>query len=343
MALLPESEERAAASTLENVFSSQDGPPEQGEQTSPDSSSLSRAFEPVRGPPMRLRRKEDPKTLNGSSDLSRLLGEQRLPRTQMPKRTRVGANAEPDGVTPIPPERLEIRCVLSEHQRDPDGRRPVEIGERTHHRLDFRYNRFERLEIIQALYAYPDALDKPPFAGSSHGFFATHAPLGNGLLARLAVSMYRDGLPLSRMEAMLTQLGAPVVRSTLRAQLSEVASLLAPITAQMLAEQSKGSAEPPMPVLYSGPQRDRTGHMVVNSDKRSVVLVFTEGPPLGGAQEEGISVRLRNTARGKGRAAWWGTLRQKFFYALITDNNQARRALRLLDMLPALPNPETDL
>ena len=291
---------------------------------------------------MRLRRKDSSDRLNGSSDLSLLLGEQRLPRAQMPERTLVGANSEPDGFTPIRPERLEVNCILSEHQKLPGGLTPVATGERIHHRLDFRYNRFERLKIRQLLYEYPETPQGGQFAGANPAFFASHAPLGNGMLARLVVAMYRDGLPLSRMEAMLTQLGAPVARSILQEQFAEVAEAIAPIAAQMLHEQSKGSTEPPMPVLYSGLRRDMTGHMVVHSDKRSVVLVFTEGAPLGGAQDEGISVRLRDAARGKGRYALWGQLRRKFFYALITNNTHARRALRMLDVLPTLPSPETD-
>ena len=207
MALLPEPEERVSASTLENVFSAQDGPMELGSPERPRLSSLSQASEPVLGPPMRLRRKDASDRLNGSSDLSLLLGEQRLPRAQMPERTLVGANAEPDGFTPIRPERLEVNCILSEHQKLPGGLAPVATGERIHHRLDFRYNRFERLKIRQLLYEYPEAPQGGQFAGANPAFFASHAPLGNGMLARLVVAMYRDGLPLSRMEAMLTQLG----------------------------------------------------------------------------------------------------------------------------------------
>ncbi len=234
-----------------------------------------------------------------------------------------------------------LGATLAAHQRCPGKKKPVEIGARVHQRLEFRYNRFELLEITQVLYECSDVEDMVPFAGANPSWFASHAPIGNGMLAQLVVSIFRDGLPLNRVETLLSQLSAPIARSVLQAQLIEAADALAPIVAHLRAGQHKSTASPPVPVLQAGAQRDVFSHLIVHSSKDAIVAQLCDGSP-STVGESGAAVQLRDTAKNRGRAARWGMLRQKFFSALVTDNTQARRALRLLDQLPSIPDPEQD-
>ncbi len=300
-------------------------------------SSLSGADLHIGGGPMRLQQGEDPTRLNMSNDLSRLVDDQPLPRARLPRRTTAGVVPEPDGFTAIPLSRVPIRCELAAHQRCPGRAAPVEVGERQHHRVEFRYNRFELLEVTQVLYECPGVADMEPFAGASPAFFAAHAPIGDGMLAQIILAMFRDGMLMSQVETLLAQLDTSIPGSILRAQLIETADALMPVVAKIRAEQSKPTTDTPVPVLHAGLTRDSIGHILVHSDKSSVVVEYHEGSPDTFA-EQGIGVRLRDTARGKGRAARWGVLRQKFLSALVTDNTRARTALRLLDQLPALPD-----
>ncbi|MFT5684417.1 MAG: hypothetical protein ACI8RZ_005358 [Myxococcota bacterium] len=328
-------------SSLDGLLGIRGGPVDLGlsGKVSTKNSSMAGADFPAGGGPMRLRRQETSNRPVQSSDLSRLVGDQPLPRARLPHRTTAGVVPEPDGFTPISPQQVEIRCELAAHQRCPGRKAPVAVGERLHHRLEFRYNRFELLDVNQVLYECPGVADHDPFAGANPAFFATHAPLGNGMLAKLIVAIFRDGLPLNRVETMMSQLNAPIAGSVLREQLIEASDALEPIVAQLRAGQRKPETSPPIPILQAGPKRDTFGHLLVHASKQAIVAELCDGSP-DVVGETGIGVRLRDTAKGKGRGARWGQLRQKFFYALVTDNDRARRALRLLDQLPAIPDPE---
>ena len=329
------------ASSLEGLLGVRTGPMDLGipGKLPPRGSSMVGADTHVGGSPMRLRRKVTSSRPVLSTDLSKLVGDQPLPRARLPRRTTSGTIPDPDGFTPIPPQPVAIHCTLAAHQRCPGKKKPVEIGTRVHQRLEFRYNRFELLEITQVLYECPDVEDMMPFAGANPAWLASHAPIGNGMLAQLVVSIFRDGLPLNRVETLLSQLSAPIARSVLQGQLIEAADALAPIVAHLRAGQHKATVSPPVPVLQAGPQRDAISHLVVYTDKTAIVAQLCDGSP-STVGESGAAVQLRDTAKSQGRAARWGMLRQKFFYALVTDNTQARRALRLLEQLPSVPDPE---
>ena len=337
-----QAEEHRGTSSLDGLLHTRGGPVDLGLSGSPEppSSSLSGADLPSGGGPMRLRRPRATSQLNMPNDLSRLVGQQPLPRARLPRRTTANQPQEVDGFTPLRPMQVAIRCTLAGHQRCPKRKTPTEVGERLHHRLEFRFNRFELLEVTQVLYECPG--QEEPFAGADPAFFSLHAPFGNGMLARLIVAMVRDGMPMNRIGILLSQLEAPLDNRVVLTQIAEVAAALTPVVEQIRADMGKATTEPHIPVLYSGAERDELGHLLVHTARHGVVLEYRDGEARGAAAESGVGVRLREASRDKGRTARWGQVRRKFFYALVTDNRHARRALRLLDQLPALPDSSTD-
>jgi transposase len=214
----------------------------------------------------------------------------------------------------------------------------VEAGERSHERLDFRYNRFLRLEVRRPELVCKKCPTGERYTGRLPAFLCKQAPLGDGLLAMAVVVLYFDRLPLDRLRLLLEQLGAPLSGETLLNELDRASERIAPIIDEMLT--GADHAEAPLPALVTGTLRDVPGSVEVQTGGGHVIFSFTKGDA-----RKSDAKRVRGPAallrwRGQGLAGRWGQTRQRLLLALLTDPDRARLGLYAIEQLP--PNPPID-
>ncbi|MEL6348290.1 MAG: hypothetical protein AAFV53_34590 [Myxococcota bacterium] len=285
-----------------------------------------------------------PKTDAGTAnnELSRLVDGPPLPRLNLPvpkKRTR----PVPDGKTPILPERIPVQVTLAPSQKCPKKNvTPEKVGESAHERLEFRYNRFTTLVIRQPTYFCPGCPDVEPFIGKNPAFAATRAPVGNGMLARIALALYLDRLPTGQLISLIEGLDVVVHQQTILHELSRIAARLAPVVEVMKGDAK--SSERPMPALVDHHRFDVIGTVQARYGKGHVVFTFTPDAmvPPGGGEAAPISETVRGRWRQQGRAGRWAALRQRLFLSLLVDPDRARSGLFLLENMPPTPDVKED-
>lgn len=275
-----------------------------------------------------------------SDDMSRLLSGAEAPRMPLPKRTSRRQRApEPDGMTPMKPDLETVFGELDEQQCCPkSGITPRVIGETIHERLDFRYNRFRRLEIRRPVYDCPGCPGADQIVANRPLFWCREAPIGNGLLAMLATTRYFHRLPLDQLTPMLDQLGAPIPSTMLLSELNRAGEALAPLVALM--KKGARNEEAPLTALVTGAVRDTPGSVRVYTGDGHVVFTFVAGEvrKMDANRMQGPQALQR--WRMKGNRGRWAQIRQRFFSALLTDPVRARAALHTIQKLP--PDPSTD-
>lgn len=272
-------------------------------------------------------------------NMSEILAGRLGPRLELPPRSQRSTSHKPDGVTPISPSLEVVHGAPGPEQAcSKKGVAPREVTESVRERLDFRYNRFRRLQVRRPVLWCPGCGDGAEFTASQPVFWCHEAPVGDGLLAMLAVSLYFDRLPLDKLMMLLEQLGAPIPAAALLRELARASEALVPLVAKMRTDAE--TTEGPLPATVTGTARDTPGAIEVRTGGGHVVLSFLPGEVRKSDARRRAGPAALQRWKGQGLRGRWSQIRQRFFLALLTDPERAGRALYEISKLP--PDPDSD-
>jgi transposase len=258
------------------------------------------------------------------------------------------------------PEHLPVHeiTLLPPEVQGPDADSYVRIGEEVDNKLEWRPASQVRVRIVRPKFerkgeresgvCIADVLDTPIARGLA----------GPGLLAKVVVSKYCDHLPWHRQTRMFAREGVHIPRSTLCGWSEQLYELLSPLVDAMWKDSllSEYIAVDATGVLVQSAEQCRRGHFWVLVAERGHVLFrytrkvnkVTVSELLGGykgyLQADAATVYdllYRDTDCQE--VGCWAHCRRRFFDAMTTDQERARRAIGFIRRLYEIDEATADL
>lgn len=285
-----------------------------------------------------------------------------------PTRTESAAPTEKKVRRPLAERLKELPCTVEpvrlaeEDRRCPCcGKLMSEIGIDSRHILDWKRASLYVRRIDRSKYAcqgcHEGVLTAEPMRTPVERGLA-----GPGLLAHLAVSKFKDHLPLHRLEGIFERQGFEISRSTLCDWVADVAKILEPLVAWMRAQILAGprvlSDETPVPVRDETRETTREGRIWIYTGGAPHRFVCFEYTPTregkwpeqwlsgwrGYLQADGYSGLDRLYRSGEIlEVGCWAHARRKFFEARKSDQKRAHWMLDAIGRLYAIERTAHDL
>jgi transposase len=265
------------------------------------------------------------------------------------------------GRVPVMPEEIELWGDLPPDERvGACGEPRRRLGERTHHRLDFRFQRYELLTVRRAVYDCPLCPEEEPVVATSPRFLSGGVPIGNGLLAQLVVARFGDHGNLSELANSMSRYGLVIEADKLDSATRKAAAAVQQVIAAIRAEVNEAKRvhidARGLPTRRPGPQRDIVGELFCVSAEDQLYWAIKEpaqgadpGSPdptegAGGrkVREGEVAWNLLRDKLGWSREGRWGGLRHRLTVALITDPQRAAYGLFLVGALGQAAGPSGD-
>lgn len=247
----------------------------------------------------------------------------------------------PPPAEPSPIPRVTLLSSPAPGQACPVCKGPLRVLRTTREdRLDCTWFRLEWLEVERDHADCPRDLSVPTTPLHRPAFALQGAPVGNGLLARIATWRWQDHMPGHDITRLLVALGLRCTDSQVSRWLIGLEPAIQPVAAAIRARCEGGTADAQGISLVDEGKEGR-----LRATTRGELVAFAWAPcddsPRPDAPEERAR-RVLLDARGwsrSGRQAW---LRRTVARALATDRDRAARASWTLEELRAATDPTTE-
>lgn len=220
-------------------------------------------------------------------------------------------------------------------------------------RLDWVPGHFERIRIVREKCACARCPGEGVLVAPEPSFALPRALCGNGLLARVLVDKFADGLPLHRQAKRMAREGVDLSTAVLAAWVIGGAKLLhivvEAISKRLLEQKALQGDDTGFPVQDGTDGKLRKGRLWCYTDQQEVRYLFSDTKA--GANPAKFLAKFSGEAllvdcgsefnqvvreRGIERAGCWSHLRRYFFDARERHPVEARIALRLIRDLFAI-------
>lgn len=258
------------------------------------------------------------------------------------------------------PEHLPVHEIelLPPEVQGPDKDQYVRIGEEVDNKLEWRPASQVRVRIVRPKFARKGERESGVCIAEPIDTPVARGLAGPGLLAKVVVSKYCDHLPWHRQERMFAREGVHIARSTLCGWSEQLYELLEPLVDAMWKDSllSEYIAVDATGVLVQSAEQCRRSHFWVLVAERGHVLFrytrkvnkVTVSELLGGykgyLQADAATVYdmlYRDTDCQE--VGCWAHCRRRFFEAMTTDQERARRGIAFVRRLYEVDEATADM